>query len=152
MAINYKNLTHEQRARIEELKQMSPEQWDKICKCCGICCLNKVQASYFGTFLKQIHYTYLACRQLNLKTKHCNVFDTRLECMHGECAKLDLDTIINDNQVPDSCGYVEYIMGPASHPANVDFSKIKSEQGYDTDAESLCEHIISGSYKWTKQR
>ncbi len=141
--------TDEQMARIRELQNMTPQQWDNVCKKCGVCCLDKTR--YMG----QVIFLNLGCEHLNCKTKLCNVFKTRQSVNKAYCAKQTINTVLTGQMVPDSCGYREYIFGPATHPAKPDFQQVRPISYIDVlsmDEPQLAQYVIPESVKWQQER
>lgn len=144
------NLTAEQEKKLEELQQMSPQQWDTICKRCGLCCLCKIGFSDIGktTFF----YTKICCDGFDPVTKRCNIYENRLKIKGNACKKLDLDVIMQGKLVPRSCGYVEYIFGPAPFKPFVDWRNVKSEKQVNMNAPGeIMQNIILESCRWNKR-
>lgn len=144
-------LTPEQQKRADTLAQMSPVEWDKICKHCGICCLSKIEIDTDIPYNKtSVFYLKQCCEHFDIITHKCSVYEKRLDKPH--CEKVDMNLILNTNSLPSSCGYIEYIFGPAKNPAQVDFSEIKSVS-YDKSQtfEKLRKNIIPESFLWNKR-
>ena len=144
-------LTPEQQKRADTLAQMTPSEWDAVCKQCGICCLAKhpfcpdIESGYTTTiYLKQ------CCEKFDLKTHKCSVYQSRLKVPH--CEKVDMNLILNTKTLPASCGYVEYIFGPAPFPASVDFNQVHPTPYDDNQPEEqLYKDIIQESVLWTER-
>lgn len=143
------HLTPEQQKCADELAHMTSAEWDTICKQCGICCLSKYpffpdpESNFMTTvFLKQ------CCEKFDLKNCKCSVYQTRLSVPH--CEKVDMNLILNTKTLPASCGYVEYIFGPAPFPAHVDFSQVHPVP-YDEEptAEQFEKDMIKESVLWS---
>lgn len=140
-------LTAEQQARADKLARISPAEWDAICKRCGICCLIKVKINTQTLYLRR------CCDKFNPKTRECGVYETRLG--NSCCRKVDMDVILAGKLLPASCGYVEYIFGPAPFPARVDFSSVRpisSAQLEKISSKELLKDVISGSLSWSARR
>lgn len=117
-------LTDTQRMRIEEMKRMTPQEWDALCKNCGICCLYKASTG------NQVVYLSKCCKYLNKDTKQCEIYADRLTHRGSCCEKVTLNVVLDGELVPRTCGYVEYIYGPAPEQINLDWSMItKHEPG-----------------------
>ncbi len=114
------DLTPAQQERVAQLRRMTPREWDAICKKCGICCLIK-----FDMGGNQIVYIKRSCVHLDCNSRECKIYSERLTCRLGKCHKVDIDLVLAGGMVPDSCGYREYIFGPAKYPAVVDFSTVR---------------------------
>ncbi len=143
-------LTPEQQKKVNELKAMSPERWETICKRCGICCLCKVG---FGvTENEPTFYTKVHCECLNPRTKKCKVYKNRLKSKAKDCKKLDLDIILDEKLLPRTCGYVEYIFGPAPFNIFIDWKSVKSEKQVNlNNPDNVVKNIIMESYKWNEK-
>ena len=140
------NLTPEQEQRAAELRNMSPDAYEKLCKGCGLCCLCKTGTENL------VFYTRLCCNYLDIKTKRCAVYNNRLKERKYKCAKVTSDLVLEGDLLPRTCGYVEYVFGPAEQPINLDWSMIKHCGNLDISDPyvGLC-NIILTSINW-KQR
>lgn len=139
-------LTPQQQQRADELKNMNPQQWDSVCKQCGLCCLIKVDVD-----LAKPVFCDLCCEKFDFETKKCRVYKSRIADQHGLCEKITLDLILEDKLLPRTCGYVEYIFGPSPKNIDVDFSKIKpvsNEAAQKMDFFDAIAHILPGSSNW----
>lgn len=121
-------LTPEQQLRADELSRMTSDQWDAVCKRCGVCCLEKIEIhnSDVAALLGKDNATlYLkrCCDKFDMRTCRCSVYNTRLA--QPDCEKVNMDTILDGKSLPASCGYVEYIFGPAPFPAQVEFRQVR---------------------------
>lgn len=119
---NTKHLTAEQRKRVEEMKRLTPKEWDALCKKCAICCLYK--ASQEGRTI----YLSKCCEYLNKETRQCEIYPDRLVRRGTCCEKVTLDIVLDDKLLPATCGYVEYIYGPAPEQINLDWSMITNHK------------------------
>lgn len=113
------NLTPAQQQRADELARMTPAQWDAICKHCGVCCMAKQRIAHDMRPL----YLNCCCDKFDPVTRQCKIYKTRLK--NPYCNKVDLGAVLSDDLLPASCGYVEYIFGPALFPANPDFTRVQ---------------------------
>lgn len=136
---NKYKLTPTQYRRVKELRQMSPAEYDSICKRCGTCCLIKWQIQFsdewgpLGTRKNDTAYLRCCCENLDINTHECRVYGGRLG--RSNCRKVTINTILADDLLPASCGYVEYVFGPAQFPAMPDWSEIKPIS--DTAADNM---------------
>lgn len=105
--------------RLDYLKKCSVSQWEEICKRCGICCLKKIYDPTTGI----TGYTRLSCENLNTETGQCLKYQKRLR--EKNCAKVDLKLVLEAKEIPASCGYLEFLYGPALVPASVDFRNVR---------------------------
>ncbi len=141
-------LTAEQQLRVNELKQMSPQEWETVCKGCGVCCLCKTTIRFTPT-MQQTFFMDLCCNYLDIKSKKCTIYPNRLKIRQGRCRKVDINLILNSDLLPPTCGYIEYIYGPAPQPINVDFNKIRPVGNTDLDNPAeLVPHLIRESANW----
>ncbi len=140
------NYTPEQQVRIAELRAMTPSQWDSICKGCGVCCLRKADIG-FGVTL----YMDLCCPHLDCQTHRCGIYNDRLTRRANRCYKVDIDVVLDGTLLPTSCGYREYIFGPAKYPAQVDWQKVKpisDSKWLKFSASRIAQHAIVDSMAW----
>lgn len=123
-------VTEEQiKQRIEQLATLDDAQWESLCKGCGVCCLLK------HTRRQGIYYASVACNHLNLETRKCDTYETRLK-HRMTCNKVNVPVVLRSGLLPNSCGYVEYIYGPADKQIKPDFKKIIHEHAMiDTKPE-----------------
>ena len=144
-------LTPEQQKRADTLAQMNPQEWDAVCKQCGICCLAKYPFCLDCSGYKETIFLKQCCEHFDLKTRKCTVFQSRLSVPH--CEKVTMDVILEGKKLPASCGYVEYIFGPAPFPAKVDFNQVRHVP-YDEEvsSEQLRQDMIRESILWTERR
>ncbi|NRA45404.1 MAG: YcgN family cysteine cluster protein [Oligoflexales bacterium] len=82
------------------LGQMSKAEWESLCDGCGRCCLNKVE--YADT--KEIYYTDVACKQLNLRTCQCKDYPNRKKIV-PDCIQLSPRNIRKLQYMPETCAY-----------------------------------------------
>lgn len=143
-----KKLTPLQRQKIYELQNMSVAEYEKICKQCGVCCLCKIDLRPIETATM---FTRIHCAHFNPGTKLCNIYPHRFR-LTCECCKVDMNIILHSDLIPDSCGYREYIFGPAKYPATVEFEKTCSEADIDFDnPDDILSRVIKESKKWTQR-
>ena len=140
------NLTQDQARRFKDLRKMPPEAYEKICKGCGLCCLCKIGISDITL------YTRLCCNYLDIKTKRCEIYNSRLSTRKNDCAKVTPELALAGDLVPRTCGYVEYIFGPAKQPINLDWSMVQHCGNMDVGNPFIGLHYaIADSINW-KQR
>lgn len=78
---------------------MTDEQWEALCDGCGKCCLEKLEDDA-GT----IHFTDVACRQLDLATGRCRRYAGRAQ-VEPECQRLTPEEVADLHWLPSSCAY-----------------------------------------------
>lgn len=147
--MKYQDLTPEQQERVEQLRRMTPKQWDTICKKCGVCCLYKIQI-----ISNRVFYLDRSCQYLNLKNHKCSVYKSRHQERPEGCQKITVDDVLAGEIVPASCGYCEYIFGPAKNPVAIDWSTVRPITDWLFESTSNMEKlfmIIPKSWKWNQR-
>ena len=81
------------------LAAMTTEQWEALCDGCGKCCLEKLEDDD-GT----IHFTNVACRQLDIDTCRCRRYADRKR-VEPQCQQLTSASIARLYWLPASCAY-----------------------------------------------
>jgi len=82
------------------LEAMSDAQWESLCDGCGRCCLQKLEDEGTG----EVHFTRIACRELDPDTARCRHYPTRFERV-PDCLSvrpLDRQKLA---WLPSSCAY-----------------------------------------------
>ncbi|CAG0909294.1 unnamed protein product [Cyprideis torosa] len=87
--------------RSTALKDMSADQWERLCDGCGRCCLHKLEDEDSGALL----FTRVACKELDLEAARCRHYDTRQQRV-PDCLVLSpaMDEKIYQ-WLPDTCAY-----------------------------------------------
>lgn len=146
-------LTAEQQKRAEKLSQMSQPQWDAVCKQCGMCCLCKIEEQSKKISDKiEVLYLKRCCKHFDTKTCKCTIYKNRFN--NPDCRKVDINVVLNTDILPASCGYVEYIFGPAKHKPVVNFNKITPvEDDYEQKLtlKQFMKDVIYNSILWTRR-
>lgn len=96
------------------LQDMTPSQWESLCDGCGKCCLHKLEDEETG----ELHFTSVACRQLDLDRCRCKVYDKRLDYV-PDCIELKPEKLEDLQYMPATCAYRLIHEGqplPAWHP------------------------------------
>lgn len=136
-----KKMTFEE--RLEYMSRLSPDDWDKICRGCGLCCLNK----YYREDGK-IEYASVACKNLDTQTRKCKCYEARL--CRGACHKVDLALVRDARVLPASCAYVEILYGDADIKPDVNWEEVVSESSISPIKAQ--KRIIPGSENWTHDK
>jgi len=100
--------------KYKSLSDMTPVEWERLCDGCGKCCLYKLE----DEDTKEIFYTNVACRYLELETCRCMVYSQRKELM-PTCMALTPDVVMRISWLPETCAYRLLAEGkelPAWHP------------------------------------
>ncbi len=79
---------------------MTPAEWESLCDGCGRCCLHKLQDEDTG----QVHYTDIACRELDLQRCSCKHYPTRRDYV-PDCVQLTADQVGQLAWLPSTCAY-----------------------------------------------
>lgn len=96
------------------MQQMSIEEWESLCDGCAWCCLHKIE----DEDTREILFTHVACRLLNLKTCRCENYPQRLSLVE-DCLKITPENILELTWLPETCAYRRVALGqdlPEWHP------------------------------------
>ena len=99
---------------VKSLNEMTEEEWESLCDCCGQCCLHKIEDPDSG----EIFYTYVACQYLDLDTCQCMFYENRLELV-VTCVKITAENFDRMHLLPNTCAYRRLSEGkrlPDWHP------------------------------------
>ncbi len=121
------------------LENMTKQEWESLCRGCGLCCLVKFQRGFFNS--DKIYLTRVACDYLDLETKKCTCYETRYHENNG-CGDLYIQTIKDRNLVPACCAYSEKMFGKAKNTPKIDWSKVIHEKDIPY-GNSLKDYIVS---------
>lgn len=80
--------------------KLNDEEWEKICKRCGKCCLHSLQ----DVDTDEIYHTNVLCRYFDLENSLCMIYDKRCDVV-PECLKLTKDNVEKLPFMPKSCAY-----------------------------------------------
>jgi uncharacterized cysteine cluster protein YcgN (CxxCxxCC family) len=86
--------------RTKRLTQMTRAEWESLCDGCGKCCLHKLQYEK----PREIQYTNVACRLLDLETCRCKDYAHRQEKV-PDCIQLQAKTVKRLKWLPSTCAY-----------------------------------------------
>ncbi len=86
--------------RAKRLSQMTPAEWESLCDGCGKCCLHKLQYER----PRQIQYTNVACRLLDLQSCRCTDYPNRKKKV-PDCVQLTAKEIKKLKWLPSTCAY-----------------------------------------------
>ena len=96
------------------LETMSDVQWESLCDGCGRCCLHKLEDEDTG----EVHFTSIACRQLDTSSCRCRDYEHRFEHVPDCLSVRPLDGR-KLGWLPGSCAYRRLANGhglPDWHP------------------------------------
>lgn len=80
------------------LDELSVAEWEALCDGCAKCCLTKL----LDSDTDEVHFTAVACRQLNAETCRCRDYARRRSIVAG-CIKVSLD--MDWRWLPTTCAY-----------------------------------------------
>ena len=96
------------------LSEMNIEEWESLCDRCGKCCVLKIEDADTG----EVHYTDVACRQLDCGNATCMDYPNR-KTFVPDCITLSPQNLETLTWMPDSCAYRVIAEGgdlPSWHP------------------------------------
>ena len=112
---------------LEKLAQMSIEEWDGLCRHCGMCCHCSVRLDE-----ETVAYSLITCEHHDIDTRKCNVYCTeRAKCNGQEnpvCHKFRIADVIKGLSMPDCCVYPEFVFGRAEFSPKIDKKVLRSEK------------------------
>ena len=133
------------------LEELTPDEWEALCDCCGQCCLFKLEDEDSG----ELYLTNVICRFLDRFTGRCRVYIHRHQAV-PTCIQLNPRNVVELRWIPPTCAYRLVAQGkplPDWHPLisgkNIGTSKMEFLLGTrvvseaDVDKEELKSHIIS---------
>ena len=97
-----------------KLERMTRQQWESLCDGCAKCCLQKLE----DIDTREIFYTNVVCRLLNLETCRCSDYANRSRRVPS-CVTLTLRDLQDPYWLPSTCAYRLLSEGkrlPAWHP------------------------------------
>ena len=115
---------------------LTNEQWEKICKRCGKCCLFTIQDEE----TEEIYHTNVLCRYYDQKNSACQIYETRCEIV-PECLKLTKDNVDKLSFMPKSCAYRQ-LFDPAYKNKNWPSLSGRIICETDADMSNLEEYIV----------
>ena len=84
----------------KSLAEMTKDEWESLCDCCGRCCLRKVEYEETG----EVYYTDIACRYLDEKSCKCREYE-RSASLVSDCLKLSPEDVKGFFWLPKTCSY-----------------------------------------------
>lgn len=82
---------------------MTEQEWESLCHCCGGCCFEKKITSE-GTVLT----TTVPCRFLDVHDRTCCVYNNRFEIV-DDCIKLTAENVPTLDWLPYDCAYRKFL-------------------------------------------
>lgn len=86
--------------KTKKMHEMSASEWESLCDGCGRCCLNKLEDWDTG----EIHYTNIACSELDCDTCRCKSYTFRFDVV-PDCIDLTPQKVSEIDWLPPTCGY-----------------------------------------------
>ena len=96
------------------LEKMSRKQWESLCDGCAKCCMQKLE----DEDTREIFYTDVVCRLLDLETCRCSDYKRRSKRVSA-CVTLTLKDLEDPYWLPTTCAYRLLAQGdplPKWHP------------------------------------
>lgn len=84
----------------KRLEDLNPEEWESLCDGCSKCCLFKLRE--LGE--REVRFTNVVCRYMNLDTCQCSDYDGRHENV-PDCVYLTPKLTREADWLPKSCAY-----------------------------------------------
>ncbi len=86
--------------KTKSLAEMTAEEWEALCDGCGWCCLFKLEDEE----TREVFYTRVACRLLDLKTCRCMDYDHRAVLV-PTCLRITPENVRELTWLPETCAY-----------------------------------------------
>lgn len=90
----------------KQLNEMTNEQWESLCDGCARCCLIKLEDEETG----KLHFTNVACSQLDIETCRCTDYAQRTHLVPG-CIEITVDQVKTLTGLPATCAYAKLANG-----------------------------------------
>jgi uncharacterized cysteine cluster protein YcgN (CxxCxxCC family) len=130
------------------LDQLSRPQWEALCDGCAKCCLQKLE----NVDTREIFYTNVSCRLLDLETCRCRDYPHR-SVRVPSCVTLTVAELQDPYWLPATCAYRLLAEGqplPAWHPLEsgdprtvaLSGNSIRGRVIPETEAGPLDHHLI----------
>jgi uncharacterized cysteine cluster protein YcgN (CxxCxxCC family) len=86
--------------RRKRLEELSPDEWEALCDGCGRCCLHKLE----DADTRELSYTRVACRLLDLDTCRCGDYANRHRRV-PDCVSITPAVLRSCRWLPWTCAY-----------------------------------------------
>ncbi|MBL95683.1 MAG: hypothetical protein CMF70_10320 [Magnetovibrio sp.] len=86
--------------KTKSLNQMTRAEWESLCDGCGKCCLSKLEDDE----TREIYFTNVACRLLDLHTCRCVSYSDRKRFV-PDCQTLSPKNLDKLSWLPETCAY-----------------------------------------------
>jgi len=92
--------THPNFWREKSLDQLTHEEWEALCDGCAKCCLHRLEDEE----TREIHFTNIVCRLLDLETAQCTRYSER-SVLVPNCVTMTLKDLDDPYWLPSTCAY-----------------------------------------------
>jgi len=86
--------------RTKTLGEMTRDEWESLCDCCGMCCLEKLEDKAMRT----IELTSVACTFMDITNCRCMIYENRA-FIASDCIELTPDLLRLITWLPETCAY-----------------------------------------------
>ncbi len=124
----------------KSLGDLTTTEWESLCDGCGRCCLVKLEDEESG----ELHYTAIACAELDLESCRCQNYETRTERV-PDCVALNAHSLETMSWLPSTCAYRLVAAGkplPAWHPLESGSSNSVHDAGISVRNFAISEHDL----------
>ncbi len=125
----------------KNLKEMNIQEWEALCDGCAKCCLEKLE----DEDTKEIAYTNVACRLLDIETCRCSDYKRRQKLVYS-CVKLTPQKVAELPWLPSTCAYRLLHEGkdlPDWHPLITKDSDSCKKAGMSCHGKIISEKIVT---------
>lgn len=127
--------------RRKPLAAMTTAEWESLCDRCGRCCLLKLEDVDSG----ELHFTNIACRQLQQPGCHCRHYAQRTRLV-PDCLELTPESLPElIGHLPSSCAYRRLAEGrplPQWHPLISGDARSVARAGITVEGRVISEEYI----------
>ncbi len=122
------------------LGDLTTAEWESLCDGCGRCCLVKLEDEESG----ELHYTAIACAELDLESCRCRHYETRTERV-PDCIALNARSLEAISWLPSTCAYRLVAAGkplPEWHPLQSGSGNSVHDSGISVRNFAISEHDL----------
>lgn len=126
--------------KTKTLEQMNPEEWESLCDGCAWCCLFKIE----DEDTRELFYTCVACKYLNLKTCRCTEYGDRTTLV-PTCLQITPQLARELTWMPETCAYRRLALDldlPEWHPLVTGDAKSTHKSGHSVGPMALSEYGV----------
>lgn len=121
----------------KSLDAMDRDEWEALCDGCAKCCLHRLE----DVDTREIHFTNVACRLLDLASGRCTDYARRSQRV-PDCVTLTPQALADPYWLPSSCAYRRLAEGkglPRWHPLVSGDPDSVCSSGNSVCGRSICE-------------